>query len=93
MAWIKEAQRILSDTGTMYIMGILAHIKVAASSMFVGCKWTWYYRNKANLGKDWGRSHESIIHLRKGKEFTFNIDAVRIPYNKHTLKYRDHPRL
>ena len=96
MKWIEEAHRILSDTGTMYIMGfpeILAHIKVAASSMFVGCKWlTWYYRNKANLGKDWGRSHESILHLRKSKKFTFNIDAVRIPYNSHTLKYRDHPQ-
>ena len=96
IAWITEAHRILSDTGTMYIMGfpeILAHIQVAASPMFVGCKWlTWYYRNKANLGKDWGRSHESILHLRKSKQFTFNIDAVRIPYNRHTLKYRDRPQ-
>lgn len=96
IAWITEAHRILSDTGTMYIMGfpeILAHIKVAASPMFVGCKWlTWYYRNKANLGKDWGRSHESILHLRKSKQFTFNIDAVRIPYNRHTLKYQDRPQ-
>ena len=94
--WIKEAHRILSDTGTMYIMGfseILADIKVATAPMFVGCKWlTWYYRNKANLGKDWGRSHESILHLRKSKKFTFNIDDVRIPYNSHTLKYRDHPQ-
>ena len=80
----------------MYIMGfpeILAHIKVAVSPMFADCKWlTWYYRNKANLSKDWGRSHESILHLRKSREFTFNIDAVRIPYNNHTLKYREHPQ-
>lgn len=96
MEWIQEAHRVLSDRGTMYIMGfpeILAHIKVAVSPMFTGCKWlTWFYRNKANLGKDWGRSHESILHLRKNREFTFNIDAVRIPYNNHTLKYREHPQ-
>ncbi len=96
MEWIQEAHRVLSDRGTMYIMGfpeILAHIKVAVSPMFAGCKWlTWFYRNKANLGKDWGRSHESILHLRKNREFTFNIDAVRIPYNNHTLKYREHPQ-
>lgn len=96
MEWISEAHRILSNTGTMYIMGfseILAHIKVAASPLFVGCKWlVWYYRNKANLGKDWGRSHESILHFRKSKNFTLNIDAIRIPYNNHTLKYPEHPQ-
>ncbi len=96
MEWIREAHRVLSETGTMYIMGfseILAHINVAASPMFAGCKWLiWYYRNKANLGKGWGRSHESILHLRKSREFTFNTDEVRIPYNKHTLKYPEHPQ-
>lgn len=60
---------------------------------FKGCKWLiWYYKNKANLGKDWGRSHESILHLRKGKKFTFNTDDVRIPYRTHTLKYPLHPQ-
>lgn len=42
MQWIAEAHRVLSDTGTLYITGfseILAHVKVAASPMFAGCKW------------------------------------------------------
>ena len=47
----------------------------------------WFYRNKANLGKDWGRSHESILHFRKSRNFIFNIDEARIPYNQHTLRY------
>lgn len=91
MAWIREAQRVLKNDGTLYICGyseILADIKWAASSLFKGCKWlVWFYRNKGNLGNDWGRSHESILHFRKSKDFTFNIDEVRIPYNEHTLKY------
>lgn len=91
MAWIKEANRVLKSTGSLYICGfseILADIKWASSSMFKGCKWlVWFYRNKGNLGNDWGRSHESILHFRKSKDFTFNIDEARIPYNKHTLKY------
>lgn len=91
MLWIKEAQRILRKNGSLYICGfseILADIKWAASPYFKGCKWlVWYYRNKGNLGNDWGRSHESILHFRKSREFTFNIDEVRIPYNQHTLKY------
>lgn len=91
MEWITEAQRVLSNKGSLYICGfseILADLKWAASSLFKGCKWLiWFYRNKGNLGNDWGRSHESILHFRKSKDFIFNIDEVRIPYNAHTLKY------
>jgi len=91
MEWITESKRILKNSGSLYVCGfseILADIKWAASSLFKGCKWlVWFYRNKANLGNDWGRSHESILHFRKTKDFIFNIDKVRIPYNAHTLKY------
>ncbi len=91
MEWITEAHRVLTRNGSLYICGfseILADIKWSASHLFKGCKWlVWFYRNKANLGNDWGRSHESILHFRKSKTFIFNIDEVRIPYNKHTLKY------
>lgn len=91
MEWIIEAQRVLKKTGSLYICGfseILADIKWSASPLFKGCKWlVWFYRNKGNLGNDWSRSHESILHFRKSKEFTFNIDPIRIPYNEHTLKY------
>lgn len=91
MSWINEAFRVLSANGSLYICGfseILADIKWSASHLFKGCKWlVWFYRNKANLGNDWGRSHESILHFRKSKKFIFHIDEVRIPYNEHTLKY------
>ncbi len=91
MEWITEAQRVLTHRGSLFICGfseILADIKWAAAHLFKGCKWlVWFYRNKANLGKDWGRSHESILHFRKSRDFIFNIDEVRIPYNQHTLKY------
>jgi len=94
--WISEASRILKKNGTLYICGfseILADLKHPSMKFFKGCKWiVWYYKNKANLGKDWGRSHESILHLRKNKKFTMNIDDIRIPYGKHTLKYPSHPQ-
>jgi len=94
--WIEEAARILKDTGTLYVCGfseILADVKVAAMPLFKGCRWiVWHYKNKANLGSDWGRSHESILHFRKSRNFTFNIDDVRIPYGAHTLKYPSHPQ-
>jgi len=96
MKWIEEVARILKETGSLYICGfseILADLKHPSMKYFIGCKWiVWYYKNKANLGKDWGRSHESILHLRKSKKITMNIDDVRIPYGEHTLKYPSHPQ-
>ena len=96
MQWIKEASRALTGTGTLYICGfseILADLKHPSMKYFKVCKWLiWHYKNKANLGNDWGRSHESILHLRKSRKLTFNIDDVRIPYGKHTLKYPSHPQ-
>jgi site-specific DNA-methyltransferase (adenine-specific) len=96
LQWIEQAARVLKPTGTLYICGfseILADLKLPASRFFKGCRWLiWHYKNKANLGSDWGRSHESILHFRKTREFTFNVDEARIPYGNHTLKYPEHPQ-
>ncbi len=96
MRWIEQAARVLKATGSMYICGfseILADLRHPASRFFKGCRWlVWHYKNKANLGRDWGRSHESILHLRKTERFRLNVDAVRIPYGSHTLKYPSHPQ-
>lgn len=96
LQWISEASRILKPTGSLYICGfseILADLKHPAMRYFSGCKWLiWHYRNKANLGSDWGRAHESILHLRKTKKFELNVDEIRIPYGNHTLKYPAHPQ-
>lgn len=94
--WISEAARVLQKTGTLYVCGfseILADLKHPSMRYFKSCRWiVWYYKNKGNLGNDWGRSHESLLHLRKSKKKTFNVDDVRIPYGKHTLRYPSHPQ-
>jgi site-specific DNA-methyltransferase (adenine-specific) len=94
--WIKEAARILKPTGSLYVMGfseILADLKHPSSQYFDRCRWlVWYYKNKANLGNDWGRSHEAILLLRKTNRTKMNIENIRIPYGHHTLKYPVHPQ-
>jgi site-specific DNA-methyltransferase (adenine-specific) len=94
--WISQASRILKSTGSLYVCGfseILADLKYSVSKYFKNCRWLiWHYKNKANLGSDWGRSHESIIHFRKSEQAKINIDDVRIPYGAHTLKYPSHPQ-
>ena len=96
LQWIEQAARVLKPTGTLYVCGfseILADLRLPASRYFKGCRWLiWHYKNKANLGADWGRSHESILHFRKSKQFTLNVDDIRTPYGKHTLKYPVHPQ-
>jgi site-specific DNA-methyltransferase (adenine-specific) len=96
LQWIEQAARVLKPTGTLYVCGfseILADLRLPASRFFRGCRWlVWHYKNKANLGAGWGRSHESILHFRKSRQFTFNVDDVRIPYGNHTLKYPEHPQ-
>ncbi len=96
MQWIREAARILTNDGSLYICGfseILADLKHPTSKYFHSCRWlVWSYRNKANLGTDWGRAHESILHFRKSSGFSLRIDDVRIPYSRHTLKYPEHPQ-
>lgn len=96
LQWIVEAARILKPTGSLYIMGFsetLADLKHPASKYFSGCRWLiWHYKNKANLGQDWGRSHESILLFRKTQIAKINIDNIRIPYGNHTLKYPSHPQ-
>jgi len=91
--WLAEVARVLAPHGSAYVCGfseILADVKAKSARRFVGCKWLiWYYKNKANLGRDWGRSHESILHLRVSKSTRIDVDAVRIPYNGHTTKYPD----
>jgi site-specific DNA-methyltransferase (adenine-specific) len=88
--WLAEIARVLAPHGSAYVCGfseILADVKARSARRFAGCRWlVWYYKNKANLGKDWGRSHESILHLR-GAAAKLDVDAVRIPYNGHTTKY------
>ncbi|MBT9097469.1 site-specific DNA-methyltransferase [Methylovulum psychrotolerans] len=94
--WIQHASRVLKPTGALYVFGfseILADLKHPASKYFKHCRWLiWHYKNKANLGNDWGRSHESIIYFRKSDAAKINIDDVRVPYGAHTLKYPSRPQ-
>ncbi|MCW6038289.1 site-specific DNA-methyltransferase [Spirulina subsalsa FACHB-351] len=96
LKWIEQAARVLKKQGTMYVCGfseVLADLKHPSMKFFQSCRWLiWHYKNKANLGHDWGRSHESILHFRKTQKVRLNIDDIRIPYRSHTLKYPSHPQ-
>lgn len=86
--WISEAYRILNEGGSIFIYGfseILAQVFVDIP--YDTKKWlVWHYTNKTvPSSKDWQRSHESIIHLWKGKKI-FNLDDIREPYTENFIK-------
>lgn len=85
--WLGESERILKDSGTLYIYGfseILAHI---STKVQLPHRWLiWHYTNRSiPSAKFWQRSHESIIVAWK-PERIFNLDEVREPYTKGFLK-------
>jgi site-specific DNA-methyltransferase (adenine-specific) len=93
--WIAECARVLAPHGSLFVCGWsenLAYLKVVGDRHLPHCRWlVWHYRNKhAPWRTDWGRAHESVLHFRRSKRFRFNQDAVREPYNQHTLRYPDH---
>jgi site-specific DNA-methyltransferase (adenine-specific) len=93
--WVAQAERVLDEAGSLYICGFseaLADIKAAVGRRFASCRWlVWHYRNKGNLHRDWGRAHESVLHLRKAA-FALDVDGARVAYNTHTLRYPSHPQ-
>lgn len=94
--WVSQSHRLLTADGTLYLCGLpetLAQVAVAVRPMFASMRFlVWSYRNKANMTDDWGRAHEGILHLRKGRGMVFNTDEVRVPYNSHTTRYPEHPQ-
>lgn len=86
--WIDESIRILKNTGTIYIYGfseILAHLFVEVK--FYKRWLVWHYTNKNSIKNlFWQRSHESILAIWKDESRIFNIDDIREPYTKGTLK-------
>ena len=89
MEWYKESERILKNSGTIYIYGfpeILAHISVQID---LEHRWLqWHYTNKTVPRFNfWQRSHESILCITKDKsKRIFNRDKVRDPYTENYIK-------
>lgn len=87
--WITQSERVLKDSGTMYIYGfseILAHLSV---NMNLEHRWLiWHYTNKTVPSLNfWQRSHESILCAWKDRsKRVFNREDVREPYTDKFVK-------
>lgn len=85
--------RLLAPNGTLYL-----HLDWHADSYarllldeFFGAEnllneIIWTYHGPSPIRHAFNRKHDTILVYVKGKDYTFNADAVREPYNPNTVK-------
>lgn len=83
--WLSNAKRVLSPTGAIYVfMGVrfisyLYNILEKDLAMIFNSWIVWHYTQ--GIGKTIGFSprHDDILLFTKSKNYTFNLDSVRVP--------------
>ncbi|GHU42630.1 hypothetical protein FACS1894190_12190 [Spirochaetia bacterium] len=84
-AWLKEAERILKNTGTIYIfMGVrfISYLyKILEQDCnFIFNSWiTWHYTQGLGKTKGFSPRHDDILMFTKSKKFNFYLDDIRVP--------------
>ena len=83
--WIKEAYRILKNTGTIYIfMGVrfisYLYMLLEKDYNFVFNSWiTWHYTQGLGKTKGYSPRHDDILMFSKTNNYKFIMDNIRIP--------------
>ncbi len=84
-AWLTEAHRVLKKTGTIYVfMGVrfisyLYDILDRELGFFFNSWITWHYTQGLGKTKGFSPRHDDILMFTKSKNFTFNLDSIRVP--------------
>jgi site-specific DNA-methyltransferase (adenine-specific) len=82
-----ELRRVLKPTGSIYLHcdpTASHYLKMLMDAVF-GAKsfqneFIWYYSGGGASKSRWARKHDVILFYSKGPSWTFNADAVRVPY-------------
>jgi DNA modification methylase len=84
-SWISEAVRVLKPTGTIYVfMGVrfISYI-YAILDRDLGLEFnswiTWHYTQGMGKKRGFSPRHDDVLMFNMSKNFTFNLDAVRVP--------------
>lgn len=106
--WLKEAERVLTDSGSIAIFGglqyqgeagsgdlisIINHMREASKMLLVNLL-IWNYPNGMSAHRFFANRHEEIVWFAKSKKYYFDLDSVREPYDEKTkIAYRKDKRL
>ncbi len=85
--------RMLSPTGTLYLhldWHADAYARLLLDEIFGAEHFLneiiWAYHGPSPIRSAFNRKHDTILVYTKGPGYTFNADAVRIPYDQTTVK-------
>ena len=85
--------RLLSQTGTLYLhldWHVNAYARVLLDEIFGAERLlneiVWVYHGPSPIRSAFNRKHDTILVYTKSQDYTFNVDAVRQPYNTNTVK-------
>ncbi len=85
--------RLLAPNGTLYLhldwhadayARLILDELLGANGVFIN-EIIWAYHGPSPIKTAFNRKHDTILSYAKGKEYTFNVDAVREPYNQSTI--------
>ena len=83
--WLTEAKRVLKPDGSIYVfMGVrfisyLYDIMDRELKLFFNSWISWHYTQGMGKTRGFSPRHDDILFFSKGKNFTFNLDDVRVP--------------
>lgn len=98
--WLNEAHRVLSDTGNFVIFGGLQYQGEEGSgdllSIIHEVRQTklfnmvnliiWNYANGMSAHRFFANRHEELVWFTKTKQYFFDLDAVREPFDEETKR-------
>ena len=83
-----EMQRVLKPTGSIYLHvdpTASHYLKLVMDQVFGGQNFrneiVWCYAGGGQSAKDFPKKHDVILRYSKGKNYIFNKDSVRVPYD------------
>ncbi len=85
--------RLLSATGTLYLhldWHADSYARLILDELFGADHLlnviAWVYHGPSPIKSAFNRKHDTILVYTKGDKYTFNADAVRVPYDETTVK-------
>lgn len=97
--WLDEIYRVLSDTGSCVIFGGFQYQDLKKGDLLEILHYTrhntklrftnlviWYYKNGMSAHRFFANRHEEAVWLTKTRQYYFDLDAVRAPYDEESKK-------
>lgn len=93
---LERMHRLLSPTGTLYLhldWHASAYVRLILDEIFGPEHFlneiVWVYHGPSPIRTAFKRKHDTILVYTKGDRYTFNADAIRVPYNPATVRTFD----